>query len=462
MKHIHLIGIGGSGLSAIALFLAERGYTVTGSDRTLSPLARQLSAHGVTVYAGHDAINVVNADVVVRSSAVGSDNPEVIAALQAGIPVLKRSEFLKDQMEGTRGIAVAGTHGKTTTTAMIAWCLTRLGLDPSYIIGGVAKNLGTNAHAGSGLDFVIEADEYDNMFLGLSPQIEVVCTLEHDHPDFFPTPESYNQAFLGFVNRLEAGGVLLASADDRGAHWLAKSHNRNDIHTLTYGIREPADYQAPETRSNLKGGFDFTAAFHGEKLTDVSLQIPGEHNVHNALAALAVMHHLGAEMTPTAEALAEFSGTGRRFEVLGEAGGVVVVDDYAHHPTEIRATLLAARARYPGRQIWAVWQPHTYSRTVTLLSEFIESLKLADRVVVTEIYAARENQQGFSSASIVEAMQRESAYFAPTLADAAQYILQELKTGDVLLVLSAGDADQISAGVYAELRGLEDSHAPSA
>ena len=458
MKHIHLIGIGGTGLSAIALLLKQRGYTVSGSDRTLSPLARQLSAQGVTVYAGHDAQNVVQADLVVRSSAIPDDNPEVLAAQAAGIPVLKRSEFLGQLMEGSSVIAVAGTHGKTTTTAMVAWIFTRLGQEPSYIIGGVAKNLGSNAHAGSGSVFVIEADEYDNMFLGLSPQVEVVCTLEHDHPDCFPTRESYNEAFIKFVQRLEPDGLLLVCADDKGASWLAQNHGRNDIRTLTYGAHTEADYRAEDLKPNPCGGFDFTAVYHGETLASISLQVPGEHNALNALAALAVAHSQNLSLDQVAEALAEFEGTGRRFEVLGEAQQIVVVDDYAHHPTEVRATLAAARARYPGRRIWAVWQPHTFSRTITLLDEFIAALKLADRVVVTEVYAAREHGQGFSSAAIVESMAHPSAYFAPTLPAATQYLLEQLQPGDVLLVLSAGDADQISAAVYAELKSMEDIH----
>jgi UDP-N-acetylmuramate--alanine ligase len=459
MKHIHLIGIGGTGLSAIALLLKERGYTVSGSDRTLSPLARQLSAHGVTVYAGHDANNVLQADLVVRSSAIPDDNPEVLAALQAGIPVLKRAEFLGQLMDGYQGIAIAGTHGKTTTTAMVAWTFTSLGQDPSYIIGGVAKNLGNNAHAGSGRNFVIEADEYDNMFLGLTPDVEVVCTLEHDHPDCFPTVESYKEAFIRFVHRLEPDGVLITCTDDAGTRWLASNHGRKDIRTLTYGTDAKADYRAEDLAPNQRGGFDFTALYHGEKLTTVRLQVPGAHNALNALAALAVTHIQGLPVDQAAAALAEFSGTGRRFEVLGEAAGIVVVDDYAHHPTEVRATLSAARARYPGRRIWAVWQPHTYSRTVTLLDDFIAALQLADHVIVTEVYAAREHSQGFSSAVIVEAMTHPSAYFAPTLPSATQYLLEQLQPGDVLLVLSAGDADQISASVYAELKSQEASHA---
>ncbi len=458
MKRIHLIGIGGTGLSAIALFLKERGYSVSGSDRVMSPLARQLAAQGVTVYAGHDAKNITQADIVIRSSAIPDANPEVEAAWAAGIPVFKRSEFLGQLMEGSQGIAIAGTHGKTTTTAMTAWVLTRLGLDPSYIIGGVSKNLGNNAHAGSGSIFVIEADEYDNMFLGLTPHIAVVISMEHDHPDCFPTRESYNEAFARFVRRLEFGGTLIACTDDKGALWLAKNHCRDNIRMLLYGTGAQANYRAENMMPNQRGGFDFKASFHDAPLADVSLQVPGTHNVLNALATIAIIHSMGLPLDQAATALSEFSGTGRRFEVLGEAKGVIVVDDYAHHPTEIRATLAAARARYPERRIWAVWQPHTYSRTVSLLDEFTAALLLADHVVITEVYAAREKGQGFSSAAIVEGMAHPSAYFAPTLSDAIQYLLLQIQRGDVLLVLSAGDADQVSAGVLAELKNREEQN----
>lgn len=458
MKHIHLIGIGGTGLSAIALLLKERGYTVSGSDRVMSPLARNLAEHGVIVYAGHDARNVADADAVVRSSAVPDDNPEVMAAREADIPVFKRSEFLGQLMEGCQGIAIAGTHGKTTTTAMAAWVFTRLGLDPTYIIGGVSKDLGNNAHAGTCDYFIIEADEYDNMFLGLTPHIEVVMSLEHDHPDCFPTRESYNQAFVRFVKRLEYGGTLIACADDKGTLWLAQNHKRDDIRTLLYGTSPRANYRAENLVPNNCGGFDFRATFHDAVLADVKLQVPGAHNALNALAVLAIVHAMGLPTDKAAAALNEFSGTGRRFEILGEAKGITVIDDYAHHPTAIRTTLAAARARYPKRRIWAVWQPHTYTRTVSLLEEFTASLMMADQVVITEVYAAREKGQGFSSAAIVEGMAHPAAYFAPTLEDATQYLLHQLRAGDVLLVLSAGDADQVSAGVLAELKNQEKNH----
>jgi UDP-N-acetylmuramate--alanine ligase len=354
MTRIHLIGIGGTGLSAIARVLLESGYAVTGSDRADSPFARDLRAAGVTVSIGHLPENVRGADVVVRSSAIPDDNPEVVAAREQGIPVLKRADFLGSLMEGKTGIAIAGTHGKTTTTSMIAWMLSALNEDPSFIVGGVLGNLGVNARAGKGSTFIIEADEYDRMFLGLKPFIEVVTNVEHDHPDCYPTPEDFQAAFVEFVRRLPADGTLIACGEDDGATQLLTEAKKLGKRTVVYG--DEAEVRAEHLKPNNKGGFTFDAVVRG-KLCVVALQVPGRHNVLNALAALTVASLLDLDLVDAARALSQFSGTGRRFEVRGEAGGVTVIDDYAHHPTEIRATLAAARDRYPGHRIWAVWQP---------------------------------------------------------------------------------------------------------
>jgi UDP-N-acetylmuramate--alanine ligase len=466
---IHLIGIGGSGLSAIARLLLESGYVVTGSDRTLSPQAQELVAAGARVWAGHRSENVQGADLVVRSSAIPDDNVEVQAAQAAGIPVLKRAQFLGRLMEDSLNIAVAGTHGKTTTTAMIAWLLTRLGKDPSYIIGGTAKNLGgSNAHAGQGGIFVVEADEYDRMFLGLDPNLIVVTYLEHDHPDCFPTPKDYYAAFVAFTQRLRAGGSLLLAYDNDQARRLAGDAPQ-DAHIFTYGTHPDADYTAEAVGPNARGGFDYRACLRqpqGGKtaLAQISLQVPGLHNVRNSLAALAAIHILyGSQaLDQAAQALSSYTGTGRRFDVLGEADSVTIINDYAHHPTEIQATLAAARARYPQRRIWAVWQPHTYSRTRALQADFARSFGQADRVIVTEVYPARERAQdfgNFSAAQVVSQMAHPRAQFIPTAQDAGQYLLENLTPGDVVLVLSAGDADQISARVLAGLRERKDQNA---
>ena len=463
MTHVHFIGIGGSGLSAIARLLLESGYKVSGSDRALTPFADEVRKAGAHVYVGHHPRNITGADWVVRSSAITEDNPEVQAAKRAGIPVYKRADFLGRLMEEKIGIGIAGTHGKTTTTAMTAWVLSELGRDPSFIVGGVMNNLGVNARAGKGQPFVIEADEYDNMFLGLKPQIEVVTSLEHDHPDCFPTYESMVEAFEKFVELLPEDGTLIVCVEDAGAASLIPHARQSGRNVVAYSVQNDKTINSPlwvmarDVKPNMRGGFDFIASSNlsraGLDTVEVSLQVPGEHNVRNALAVLAVVETLGLSSEKAAKALAEFTGTGRRFQLRGEVNGISVYDDYAHHPTEIKATLAGARARFPGRRLWAVWQPHTYSRTQTLFLEFARAFKDADEVIVTEVYAAREPKQDFTSAEVVSAMPHMSARYRQTLEETTQYLLENLKPGDVVLTLSAGDADQVSTDV---LKGLQE------
>jgi len=465
MTHIHLIGIGGSGLSAIARILLESGYTVSGSDKQLSPLAAQIQATGARVFTGHQVENVAGADLVVRSSAIPDDNVEVKAAMAASIPVLKRSDFLGQLMENRLGIAIAGTHGKTTTTAMISWMLTALDQDPSYIIGGVARNMGTNAHAGRGAAFVIEADEYDHMFLGLRPTIAIVTNIEHDHPDCFPTPHDFYQAFVKFVEQLTPQGILLACVDDPGAAKLLEESLEGERRVFAYGLSRQIDLDVPvfagsESNPNERGGFNFMAMYGDTPLARVSLQVPGEHNVRNALAALAVAHLMDLSVKDAAEALGAFQGTGRRFEVRGESGGIMVVDDYAHHPTEIRVTLAATKMHYPGRPLWAVWQPHTYSRTRLFFSEFANAFNDADHVLVTEVFAAREAVDlDFSANQVVQNMRHPDKHFIADLDQAPAFLVSRIHSGDVVVVLSAGDAARISTEVLSALQKEADKNA---
>jgi UDP-N-acetylmuramate--alanine ligase len=467
MNRIHFIGIGGTGLSAIARVLYESGYQVSGSDQALSPLAQDLQAQGLHIIIGHQAENIEGAQLVVRSSAISDDNVEVVEARKKGIPVLKRSEFLSSLMDKHYGIAVAGTHGKTTITAMIAWMLTSMGQDPTFIVGGVLNNLGKNAHAGKGSALVIEADEYDRMFMGLTPRLAVITSIDHDHPDCFPTQEDYFKAFDEFAAQVGAKGILLVCTNDVGAARLGLLAEKRGQNVLTYAIRDPkntaayrpADYIADTLSTNRNGGqsFDAYCTLAGKKFElhpAIRLRIPGKHNVQNALAALAVAHQMQLSLAQASQALSEFSGTGRRFEVRGEARGITVIDDYAHHPTQIRATIDAARMRYPGGRLWVVWQPHTYTRTRALLADFATAFDGADRVVVTEIYAAREKPpaDGFSSRQVVAAMKPAEAQFMADFSQVVDDLTGGLLPGDVLLVLSAGDADQISSTVLARLR----------
>ncbi|GAB4501374.1 MAG: UDP-N-acetylmuramate--L-alanine ligase [Anaerolineales bacterium] len=462
MTHVHFVGIGGSGLSAIARLLLESGYQVSGSDQTLSPLAADLKKAGAKIFLGHKAEQVRGADWVVRSSAIPEQNPEVQAALAAGIPVYKRADFLGKLMEAKTGIGVAGTHGKTTTSAMIAWMLHALHRHPSFIVGGVLNNLHVNAHAGKGAEFVIEADEYDRMFLGLKPTYAIVTNVEHDHPDCYPTAADFQAAFNQFVALIPASGALIACAEDAGALALMNEARRLGKRVVPYRISADGRTEAGEgaiarsMRPNTQGGFTFDVIVRlggmVQYLSAVELQVPGLHNVRNSLAALTLAGLLNLPLKDAANALGQFSGTGRRFELLGEAGGVTIIDDYAHHPTEIRATLAAARARYAARRLWVVWQPHTYSRVQTLFDEFALAFGDASEVIVSEIYAAREARQDFSARQLVEAMRGVSARFIAGLDEIRDTLLAEVQPGDVVLVLSAGDANRVSRELFETLQ----------
>lgn len=457
MTRIHLIGIGGTGLSAIARVLLEMGHVLTGSDRLESPFTQDLRAAGATINIGHRPENVSGAELVVRSSAIPDDNPEVVAARQLGIPVLKRSEFIGSLLEGKTGIAVAGTHGKTTTTAMIAWMLSALGQDPSFISGGVLTNLGVNARAGKGQVFVIEADEYDHMFLGLKPVIEVITNVEHDHPDCYPTAQDFQTAFIEFVGKLPKDGTLIFCVEDAGACQVAARSHGTGRRMIGYGWEghQPQiadEYSlAKDLYSRENSGFTCTAIIDGQSVT-LDLQVPGRHNVLNALAALIVASVLRLDIPKAARALEEFRGTGRRFELRGKVGNVIVIDDYAHHPSEIRATLSAARSCYPGHRIWAVWQPHTSSRTRALFDGFATAFSDADAVIVTEVYQARGPQQDFSAEQVVRSMSHPAVQFIAGLSQVSDYLISHLSSGDILLVLSAGDANQVSTQVLVGLK----------
>jgi len=451
-KRIHLIGIGGTGMSSIARVLLEQGWAVSGSDRLLSPLALELRAAGALIYEGHDSRHVQGVDLVVRSSAINDENPEVAAAVRLGIPVMKRQEFISELSKDRMCIAVAGSHGKTTTSTMMAWSLAQLGLDPGYILGGVSRDLGNNARAGTGEHFVIEADEYDYMFLGLIPAVILLSNVEYDHPDCFPTVEKYQAAFSTFVNQLEPGGLLVTNADDPGS--LSKLTDAPaSARVVTYGLTTSADYTAVDVKPNTMGGFEFIVQANPLQKTvaSVSLRVPGIHNVRNALGVLAALHALGFPVQQVAQALSAYTGSGRRFEVIAEVDGITIVDDYAHHPSKITATLSAARARYPNRRIIAVWQPHTYSRTQALEVDFINAFHDADLVIVTAIYAAREAAQAYTSAQLVKKIDYVSARYIPLIPAVVDFLLENLQPGDVLIVLSAGDADQVCREVKVRL-----------
>lgn len=456
--HLHLVGIGGAGISAIAQVLLGRGFVVSGSDVQANALTAVLQAAGATIYQGHDATHVAGADALVISSAVSESNPEVQAARGLGIPVLKRADLLGHLMSDEIGIAIAGSHGKTTTTGMIAQILLEAGLDPTVIVGGVLPAWGSNGRFGKGGFFIIEADEYDYMFLGLRPDVAVITNIEHDHPDIFPTPESYLAAFSAFASLLPQNGRLVAGIDDPGVRQLLAALTLPGVALKTFSVAAngkalPANFQALDLRPNSLGGMDFVVQQNGQLVGLARLRVPGMHNVANALAAIIVGLDAGVDFPVIRQALADFGGVGRRFQVKGEVGQVTVIDDYAHHPTEIRATLAAARQRFPGRRLWAVWQPHTYSRTKMYLQQFADSFSAADRVIALDIYPSRETDTlGVDTAVVLQAMQHPNAVHIPRREDAAAYILDRVLPDDVILTLGAGDGHAVGEWILDGLR----------
>jgi UDP-N-acetylmuramate--alanine ligase len=465
-ERIHLIGIGGAGLSAIATVLIGQGYIVSGSDQHRSPATDRLAMQGATIHVGHAASNLHAVDVpigaLIVSSAVPSDNPEVVEAHRLGIPVYKRAEWLRRMVvdQHLRTVAVAGTHGKTTTTAMIAMMARDAGLSPTFIVGGTLEQLNTNAEAGSGDLFIVEADEYDRMFLGLEPEIAVVTVLEWDHPDCYPTFDSMVRAFEQFMASVPESGLLVGCGDEPGVQNVvarARSGGRLRAHVVTYGISDSNDCWVVDVRLNRWGAYDFRPRFPQHNGgSAVSLRVPGLHNVRNALAALVVADRLGIRFEDAAATLSGFSGVERRFEVKGEASGVLVIDDYAHHPTEIRATLATARARYPGRPVWAVFQPHTYSRTLALLEDFAGAFVDADHVVVLDIFSARESDDGLiNSAQLVSRMVHPDTRYIGPLGDAADYLVRHIEPNAVLFTLGAGDGYRVGEMVLDRVRSQE-------
>jgi UDP-N-acetylmuramate--alanine ligase len=472
-QHIHLVGIGGSGLSAIARILLEQGYTVSGSDRSLNSLTEALARDGATIYEGHSAAYIKGADALIITSAVKPDHVEVTAAVEQGIPVYKRQDIIADLMEGKKVIAVAGTKGKTTTTSMIVHILRECGYRPSYIVGGVMGNTGTNASVDNGVFFVIEADEYENMFLGIRPHIAVVTNVEWDHPDFFKTHDEMLGAFRTFTSQLRpfggyAGGVLIACADERHAYSLLEArtewnhaHHADGMGVIAYSIEEARpphpSYLASHVRLAEEGEtfFDIELVMGETRnyITSARLPMSGFHNIQNALAAFSVARLIYANTgrlderyrsSQVVAALASFKPPARRFEVRADVNQIAVVDDYAHNPLSIRAVLQAARQRYPGRTVWAVWQPHTYSRTQALMGDYVKSFDSADHVLLTDIYAARENPiEGVTSAAVVAVMQHPDARHTPTFEDTVRVLCDEVKAPAVILIMSAGDAPQI-------------------
>lgn len=445
---IHLLGIGGAGLTPIATVLHESGVLVSGSDTQTSARTENLQRQGIQVYSTQIAENLTNLpadqrpDVVLISSAVNAENPERQAAEALGIPVVKRREFLAVLLAERTVIAVAGTHGKSTTTAMIVHTLHENGVDAGYIIGSDLPGYG-NAHNGSAEWFVIEADEYDRMFLGLSPQVAVVTNVEWDHPDCYPTEASFQRAFAQFVDQTRRNGLVISCGDDDGAEEL-RTFAPTRGWWISYGLAADAELRAVAPAVAPNGCYTADLLWWGAPLVTLSLSVPGIHNVWNALAALAVTRYCKLSVADAAVALSRFTGIARRFEWKGEVNGVTVIDDYAHHPTEVMATLSAARARFGDRRLWAIFQPHTFSRTRQMLHEMAASFTHADRVIVTDIYAAREKDDGtLTAGDLVAASDHPAIQHIGGLEAIADHLAENVTPGDVVITLGAGTSHQI-------------------
>jgi len=449
-RHIHFVGIGGAGMSGIAEVLHNMEYVVTGSDLKASEVTRHLEQLGIRVSIGHRPEHVQGADVVVRSSAVALDNPEVAAARQHLIPVIPRAEMLAELMRLKYGVAVAGTHGKTTTTSMLATVLAHGGLDPTIVIGGRLRGLGSNAKLGKGEFLVAEADESDGSFLKLSPTLAVVTTIDAEHLDYYRDLAHIQEAFLQFINKVPFYGSAILCLDQENIQALLP---RVEKRFVTYGLRTQADITAREIM--LQGmGSEFVVVARQEVLGKFRLRVPGMHNVSNALAAVGVGLDLAIEPEAIREALEEFAGVERRFQVKGEARGIVVVDDYGHHPAEIRATLDAAKEGF-GRRVVVVFQPHRYTRTKYLLRDFSTAFYQADVVIVTEVYAAGEPViPGVSGRQIAEGALEHghrNVTFVKDKEAVPDLLLPVLRPGDLVITMGAGDIWQIGEEIMRRL-----------
>jgi UDP-N-acetylmuramate--alanine ligase len=454
-ERIHFVGIGGIGMSGLARIAAQRGSRVSGSDMHRSDVAADLEALGISVAVGHCAQNLpIDVDLVVRSAAVPDTNPEVAFAVASGIPVLRYSRFLGMCMQGYRGLAVAGTHGKTSTTAMISHALCETGLDPTFLVGGLLPGGRGNASSGSSPHFVTEACEFAESFLDLSPHTAVLTNLEEDHLDYYGTFRNLKKAFEDFVGRLPEDGLLLVNADDFEAMGVAV--RAANCRLLTFALEAGAALKARRLRER-RGRYTFDIEIQGRMAGRIRLNVPGRHNVYNALAAAGACLEAGAEPKPLFRALSNFEGVLRRFEVVGRVSDTTVVSDYAHHPTEIRAALDCARKTMPHRRIVCVFQPHQGSRTRLLMKEFASAFIQADMVILPEIYYVRDADDESVRVSSRDLAKEISAFgtravFLPDFSDVLAHLKANVNRGDVIMAMGAGNIDDLPGRVLSMLR----------
>lgn len=448
---IHFIGIGGSGMSGIARIMLAKGFNVSGSDKNDSPMLTSLKALGASIQIGHAEENLASAQIVIISAAISESNPELIAARKAGIPIVARAQALAWLMSDSTSIAIAGTHGKTTTTAMLTVALQAAGVDPSFAIGGTINSAGTNAHSGSGSVFIAEADESDGSFLAYKPSGAIITNVELDHVDHFANEEEVIEVFEQFISSIKNNGFLVACGDDSGVKNLLSRITRKDLKVLLYGEEESNDFRIE--RIHLAPTSSSAALLStGRKVGELNLSVVGKHNLLNALAAFAAASMLKAPEDKLLSGLKSFTGTRRRFELKGEVSGIKVIDDYGHHPTEIIATLTAAKNLAQSGRVLVIFQPHRYSRTAAFSKQFSEALSNADYTFLLEVYAASENPiAGVSSLLIARNMSSDQVKFEPSMIQVVSEIVQMAKSGDVIITLGAGDVSSLSEPILQAL-----------
>ncbi|MCF0145215.1 MAG: UDP-N-acetylmuramate--L-alanine ligase [Eubacterium sp.] len=451
--HLHFIGIGGVSMSGIAAILLDRGFTVSGSDSHETEMTRQLEEAGCHIVYEQTAQNITDdIDAVVYTAAIHPQNPEYAAAVEKGLPLLSRAELLGQLMTFYHTpICVSGTHGKTTTTSMAAHILMAAELDPTISVGGVLPLIGGNYHIGNTETFLLEACEYTNSFLNFFPKIAIILDIDADHLDFFKDLEDIRRSFRKFAERIPEDGVLIINADDPACKMITKDLRCRIITYSIQGVR--STYSADLITYDESGNASFRVLSGGKTIGNFSLQVPGQHNVANALAVVALAQEFGLEPELIQKGFSTFSGTNRRFEYKGTTGGFTVIDDYAHHPTEIRATLRTAQ-RVPHGTIWCVFQPHTYTRTKALLPQFAESLSIADRVILADIYAARElDIYGISSKDLEHEIQKlgTECLYLPSFKEIEMYLHEHAKPGDMVITMGAGNIVQVGESLLEEL-----------
>jgi len=438
INHIYFTGIGGIGMSGIAEILLESGYHVSGSDRQLTDITEYLQAKGAIIFQGHQAEYLKEVDLLVYSSAIPANNPERIEARRLGIVEIRRAEMLAAIMEGHYKIAIAGTHGKTTTTALCSHVTIEAGLDPTVVIGGKLKNLKTNARLGKGNVFITEADEYDRSFLTLSPDISVITTIEEDHLDIYQDMNDIRETFMTFTRLGSLDGRIICCIDDPVVRDLSSNFKKE---VFSYGFSKDAMYRASDAKFS-ENGSTFDILKNQESLARITLKIPGRHNILNALASYIVAEQIGIDSKNIRQALEEFTGVDRRFEIKGSVNKIIVVDDYAHHPTEITATIESARSGWNCRVV-VVFQPHLYSRTRDFYKEFATALSKADEIILSEIYPAREQPISGVSSELILNEAKSQGYknfnYIPLKETIDTYLLKNLRSGDMVITMGAGD-----------------------